>query len=114
MDLNRIIQALKGTIDPKLRIAAENELNQVRSRPAAPSASGCPGCPSSAPLIATPTGARSRALLSAPAAPRPRLAALPGSFLNSPRTCWPPLHLFTSFSFPSAACSAGLVGKKQL
>uniref|UniRef100_A0A8D0N7I7 Caprin family member 2 n=2 Tax=Sus scrofa TaxID=9823 RepID=A0A8D0N7I7_PIG len=28
MDLNRIIQALKGTIDPKLRIAAENELNQ--------------------------------------------------------------------------------------
>lgn len=29
MDLNRIIQALKGTIDPKLRIAAENELNQV-------------------------------------------------------------------------------------
>lgn len=30
MDPNRIIQALKGTIDPKLRIAAENELNQVR------------------------------------------------------------------------------------
>lgn len=29
MDLNRIIQALKGTIDPKLRIAAETELNQV-------------------------------------------------------------------------------------
>ncbi|XP_012313862.1 importin-8 isoform X4 [Aotus nancymaae] len=28
MDLNRIIQALKGTIDPKLRIVAENELNQ--------------------------------------------------------------------------------------
>ncbi|XP_028613425.1 importin-8 isoform X2 [Grammomys surdaster] len=28
MDLNRIIQALKGTIDPKLRIAAETELNQ--------------------------------------------------------------------------------------
>ncbi|XP_004700059.1 importin-8 [Echinops telfairi] len=28
MDLNRIIQALKGTIDPKLRIAAEKELNQ--------------------------------------------------------------------------------------
>ncbi|XP_029455860.1 importin-8 [Rhinatrema bivittatum] len=28
MDPNRIIQALKGTIDPKLRIAAENELNQ--------------------------------------------------------------------------------------
>ncbi|KAK2488729.1 hypothetical protein MC885_014285 [Smutsia gigantea] len=28
MDLNRIIQALKGTIDPKLRIAAESELNQ--------------------------------------------------------------------------------------
>lgn len=33
MDLNRIIQALKGTIDPKLRIAAENELNQVRRGP---------------------------------------------------------------------------------
>lgn len=33
MDLNRIIQALKGTIDPKLRIAAENELNQVREGP---------------------------------------------------------------------------------
>ncbi|PNI29430.1 IPO8 isoform 3 [Pan troglodytes] len=31
MDLNRIIQALKGTIDPKLRIAAENELNQFTS-----------------------------------------------------------------------------------
>lgn len=30
MDPNRIIQALKGTIDPNLRIAAENELNQVR------------------------------------------------------------------------------------
>lgn len=30
MDPNRIIQALKGTIDPKLRLAAENELNQVR------------------------------------------------------------------------------------
>lgn len=29
MDPNRIIQALKGTIDPNLRIAAENELNQV-------------------------------------------------------------------------------------
>lgn len=29
MDLNRIIQALKGTIDPKLRVAAETELNQV-------------------------------------------------------------------------------------
>lgn len=29
MDPNRIIQALKGTIDPKMRIAAENELNQV-------------------------------------------------------------------------------------
>lgn len=29
MDPNRIIQALKGTIDPKLRLAAENELNQV-------------------------------------------------------------------------------------
>lgn len=29
MDLNRIIQALKGTIDPKLRIPAETELNQV-------------------------------------------------------------------------------------
>uniref|UniRef100_A0A673CUK3 Importin N-terminal domain-containing protein n=1 Tax=Sphaeramia orbicularis TaxID=375764 RepID=A0A673CUK3_9TELE len=28
MDPNRIIQALKGTIDPSLRIAAENELNQ--------------------------------------------------------------------------------------
>ncbi|XP_034259500.1 importin-8 isoform X1 [Pantherophis guttatus] len=28
MDPNRIIQALKGTIDPKLRLAAENELNQ--------------------------------------------------------------------------------------
>ncbi|XP_078529891.1 importin-8 [Lissotriton helveticus] len=28
MDPNRIIQALKGTIDPKLRITAENELNQ--------------------------------------------------------------------------------------
>ncbi|XP_030070417.1 LOW QUALITY PROTEIN: importin-8 [Microcaecilia unicolor] len=28
MDPNRIIQALKGTIDPKLRIASENELNQ--------------------------------------------------------------------------------------
>lgn len=33
MDLNRIIQALKGTIDPKLRIAAETELNQVSSGP---------------------------------------------------------------------------------
>lgn len=29
MDPNRIIQALRGTIDPNLRIAAENELNQV-------------------------------------------------------------------------------------
>ncbi|CAF91761.1 unnamed protein product, partial [Tetraodon nigroviridis] len=29
MDPNRIIQALKGTIDPSMRIAAENELNQV-------------------------------------------------------------------------------------
>lgn len=29
MDPNRIIQALKGTIDPNLRIAAETELNQV-------------------------------------------------------------------------------------
>uniref|UniRef100_A0A8C5MQS0 Importin 8 n=1 Tax=Leptobrachium leishanense TaxID=445787 RepID=A0A8C5MQS0_9ANUR len=28
MDPNRIIQALKGTIDPKMRLAAENELNQ--------------------------------------------------------------------------------------
>uniref|UniRef100_A0A8C2ZYC9 Importin 8 n=1 Tax=Cyclopterus lumpus TaxID=8103 RepID=A0A8C2ZYC9_CYCLU len=28
MDPNRIIQALKGTIEPNLRIAAENELNQ--------------------------------------------------------------------------------------
>ncbi|KAJ6660017.1 hypothetical protein lerEdw1_018215 [Lerista edwardsae] len=28
MDPNRIVQALKGTIDPKLRLAAENELNQ--------------------------------------------------------------------------------------
>ncbi|XP_070612520.1 importin-8 isoform X1 [Erythrolamprus reginae] len=28
MDPNRIIQALKGTIDPKLRLAAENELSQ--------------------------------------------------------------------------------------
>ncbi|XP_035003852.1 importin-8 isoform X6 [Hippoglossus stenolepis] len=28
MDPNRIMQALKGTIDPNLRIAAENELNQ--------------------------------------------------------------------------------------
>ncbi|XP_069048969.1 importin-8 [Lepisosteus oculatus] len=28
MDPNRIIQALKGTIDPSLRVAAENELNQ--------------------------------------------------------------------------------------
>ncbi|KAK1341285.1 hypothetical protein QTO34_017689 [Cnephaeus nilssonii] len=36
MDLNRIIQALKGTIDPKLRIAAENELNQVRPGPRRP------------------------------------------------------------------------------
>lgn len=35
MDPNRIIQALKGTIDPKLRIAAENELNQVRGADAA-------------------------------------------------------------------------------
>uniref|UniRef100_A0A7N5JBX9 Importin N-terminal domain-containing protein n=1 Tax=Ailuropoda melanoleuca TaxID=9646 RepID=A0A7N5JBX9_AILME len=33
MDLNRIIQALKGTIDPKLRIAAENELNQFSRTP---------------------------------------------------------------------------------
>lgn len=32
MDPNRIIQALKGTIDPKLRLAAENELNQVSPR----------------------------------------------------------------------------------
>ncbi|KAH0514418.1 Importin-8 [Microtus ochrogaster] len=32
MDLNRIIQALKGTIDPKLRIAAETELNQPETR----------------------------------------------------------------------------------
>lgn len=30
MDPNRIVQALKGTIDPGLRIAAEHELNQVR------------------------------------------------------------------------------------
>lgn len=29
MDPNRIIQALKGTIDPNLRLTAENELNQV-------------------------------------------------------------------------------------
>lgn len=29
MDPNRIIQALKGTIDPNLRVAGENELNQV-------------------------------------------------------------------------------------
>ncbi|CAH2276329.1 importin-8 isoform X1 [Pelobates cultripes] len=28
MDPNRIIQALKGTIDPKMRVAAETELNQ--------------------------------------------------------------------------------------
>ncbi|XP_068133748.1 importin-8-like isoform X1 [Hyperolius riggenbachi] len=28
MDPNRIIQALRGTIDPKMRLAAENELNQ--------------------------------------------------------------------------------------
>lgn len=35
MDLNRIVQALKGTIDPKLRLAAESELNQVR-RPCPP------------------------------------------------------------------------------
>lgn len=35
MDPNRIIQALKGTIDPKLRVAAENELNQVRGHPRA-------------------------------------------------------------------------------
>uniref|UniRef100_A0A665X634 Importin N-terminal domain-containing protein n=1 Tax=Echeneis naucrates TaxID=173247 RepID=A0A665X634_ECHNA len=28
MDPNRIIQALRGTIDPNLRVAAENELNQ--------------------------------------------------------------------------------------
>uniref|UniRef100_A0A8C6T9B6 Importin 8 n=1 Tax=Neogobius melanostomus TaxID=47308 RepID=A0A8C6T9B6_9GOBI len=28
MDPNRIVQALKGTIDPSLRLAAENELNQ--------------------------------------------------------------------------------------
>ncbi|XP_055963797.1 importin-8 [Sorex fumeus] len=28
MDLNRIVQALRGTIDPKLRLAAESELNQ--------------------------------------------------------------------------------------
>lgn len=28
MDPNRIVQALKGTIDPNLRLAAENELNQ--------------------------------------------------------------------------------------
>nr|DBA30347.1 TPA: hypothetical protein GDO54_006343 [Pyxicephalus adspersus] len=28
MDPNRIIQALRGTIDPKMRVAAENELNQ--------------------------------------------------------------------------------------
>lgn len=56
MDLNRIIQALKGTIDPKLRIAAENELNQVRSGPSAAS----PGSPSSAPLISTPTRAPTR------------------------------------------------------
>lgn len=33
MDPNRIIQALKGTIDPKLRLAAENELNQVGPPP---------------------------------------------------------------------------------
>jgi len=32
MDPNRIIQALKGTIDPNQRIAAESELNQVRRR----------------------------------------------------------------------------------
>lgn len=29
MDPNRIIQALRGTIDPNLRRAAEDELNQV-------------------------------------------------------------------------------------
>ncbi|PIO00699.1 hypothetical protein AB205_0038510 [Aquarana catesbeiana] len=29
MDPNRIIQALRGTIDPKMRLTAENELNQV-------------------------------------------------------------------------------------
>lgn len=78
MDLNRIIQALKGTIDPKLRIAAENELNQVRSGPAAPppaprlSLRGAP--------ISTPAGRRTRA---APAcsAPTPGSshAALPES-----------------------------------
>lgn len=42
MDLNRIIQALKGTIDPKLRIAAETELNQVSSGPAFSSSSPFP------------------------------------------------------------------------
>lgn len=36
MDPNRIIQALRGTIDPNLRIAAENELDQVSGNSAAP------------------------------------------------------------------------------
>lgn len=61
MDLNRIIQALKGTIDPKLRIAAENELNQVRRGPSAPlfrlsgAPAGWPGSLSPASLVLTPT-----------------------------------------------------------
>lgn len=33
MDPNRIVQALRGTIDPKMRLAAENELNQVGAIP---------------------------------------------------------------------------------
>lgn len=107
MDLNRIIQALKGTIDPKLRIAAENELNQVRSGPSAAS----PGSPSSAPLISTPTraptrdpGPRTSTCVSAGSTPAPAPGSggtvLPGSFLNGSRTCWAPLHLFLSFFFP--------------
>uniref|UniRef100_A0A8C9G031 Uncharacterized protein n=1 Tax=Pavo cristatus TaxID=9049 RepID=A0A8C9G031_PAVCR len=50
MDPNRIIQALKGTIDPKLRIAAENELNQVRGADAAEQRDVCLG-----PLVLLPT-----------------------------------------------------------
>lgn len=86
MDLNRIIQALKGTIDPKLRIAAENELNQVRSGPAAPPAGprlSLLGAP-----ISTPRGApdpRGSGLQRPPpSAPGSGPAALPGPFSEQP------------------------------
>lgn len=57
MDPNRIIQALKGTIDPKLRIAAENELNQVRGADG-PGRDPPAACPAPAPPRLTPAAAR--------------------------------------------------------